>query len=279
MANFKRSLAILLPYITLLALFTAFIFYNGSVVLGDKSNHTATLHTPQLLYLWPYILFFSWPLLLSSLIQGHTQVFKSWSDLTRRIFVLGTLINIAMVAIHFNTIVHPFTLADNRHYVFYVFRLLLKREEVKYLAAPVYIVCGYAVLQMLGAKPAAVVVLSKKGKPIPTLPTGNSSSFVLVWVITTALSLITAPLVEPRYCIIPWVMWRLRIPVPAAEQSRVVESETREKDNQRDQNWALSGTLLETAWFIAIAVGTGYMFLFRGFSWLQEPGKTQRFMW
>jgi alpha-1,2-glucosyltransferase len=279
LANFRRSLPIILPYLTLLILFTTFIFYNGSVVLGDKSNHTATLHFPQLLYLWPYILFFSWPLLLSSLIQGHTQVFKSWSDLTRRIFVLGTLTNIAMVVIHFNTIVHPFTLADNRHYVFYVFRLLLKREEIKYLAAPVYIVCGYAMLQMLGAKPAAVVVLNKKGKPIPTLPTGNSSSFVLVWLITTALSLITAPLVEPRYCIIPWIMWRLRIPVPAAEQSQVVKGETREKDNQRDQNWALSGTLLETAWFIAIAVGTGYMFLYRGFSWPQEPGKTQRFMW
>ena len=45
-----RSLAIALaPYITLILLFAGFVIWNGGVVLGDKSNHIATLHLPQML--------------------------------------------------------------------------------------------------------------------------------------------------------------------------------------------------------------------------------------
>ena len=48
------------------------------------------------------------------------------------IFICGGL-----VAVHFNTIVHPYTLADNRHYVFYVFKILRRYPALKYLAVPV----------------------------------------------------------------------------------------------------------------------------------------------
>ena len=36
---------------------------------------------------------------------------------------------------------------------------------------------------------------------------------------------------------------------------------------------------LETAWFMLVNVATGYVFLYRDFSWPQEPGKVQRFLW
>jgi alpha-1,2-glucosyltransferase len=36
---------------------------------------------------------------------------------------------------------------------------------------------------------------------------------------------------------------------------------------------------LETAWFLLINFVTGYVFLYRGFEWPQEPGLVQRFMW
>jgi alpha-1,2-glucosyltransferase len=35
----------------------------------------------------------------------------------------------------------------------------------------------------------------------------------------------------------------------------------------------------ETFWFLLINTVTGYVFLYRGFEWPQEPGKVQRFMW
>ena len=150
----------------------------------------------------------------------------------------------------------------------------MRREETKYLAAPVYVLCGYLVLQALGAKPGGMVV-NKKGKAVGPAPnSGCSTNFVLVWVITTALSLVSAPLVEPRYCIIPWMMWRLRVPVAGSnELTRTEEKGTREGRSD------MYATVLETLWFIVIAIGTGYMFLYRGFTWPQEPGKVQRFMW
>ncbi|KAK1074498.1 glucosyltransferase [Friedmanniomyces endolithicus] len=67
----KRLASLLLalaPFVLLAGLFLTFILWNGSVVLGDKANHTATLHLPQMLYLWPFITFFSWPLLLPYLL-------------------------------------------------------------------------------------------------------------------------------------------------------------------------------------------------------------------
>lgn len=36
---------------------------------------------------------------------------------------------------------------------------------------------------------------------------------------------------------------------------------------------------LETMWFLTINLATGYIFLYWGFEWPQEPGKVQRFMW
>ena len=58
--------------------------------------------------------------------------------------------------VYFNTVVHPFLLADNRHYTFYVVRILMLRHwSVKYLAIPIYLLCGWLVIFALGgtAKP------------------------------------------------------------------------------------------------------------------------------
>jgi hypothetical protein len=54
-----------------------------------------------------------------------------------------------LLAVHFNTIIHPFTLADNRHFVFYVFRILLRHPVFKYAVAPVYITCAWLVISVL----------------------------------------------------------------------------------------------------------------------------------
>lgn len=36
---------------------------------------------------------------------------------------------------------------------------------------------------------------------------------------------------------------------------------------------------METAWFLVINAVTGWVFLNKGFTWPQEPGNLQRFMW
>ncbi|KAI7335530.1 hypothetical protein KC315_g3172 [Hortaea werneckii] len=286
----------LLPYLTLLAGFAGFVLWNGSVVLGDKGNHTATLHLPQLLYLWPFMTFFSLPILyphillvpITALAQtryaGHLeslQIFKR-RRLLPRLWLFILLLGIAGVVVWANTIVHPFTLADNRHYVFYVFRLLLRPPWMRCAVIPVYVFCAWACIQALGGGP-----LRSHRSPTNLLPDGEHSvtcSFVLIWLATSALQLITAPLVEPRYFILPWLFWRMHLPLrsPSRMENRRASPKTKNSTITSTQGlwhdydhrlW------LETVWLLAINVVTGYIFLNWGYEWPQEPGKIQRFMW
>jgi alpha-1,2-glucosyltransferase len=223
------------------------------------------------------MLFFSFPIIAQSFIQGNIPVCKTLPQLARTVFVLGTMINLAMMVIHYNTIVHPFTLADNRHYVFYVFKILLRHPAIKYLVAPAYILSGYAVIQALGGKPQQIDK-PEKGAKLVTISSGCRTSFILVWLVTTILSLITAPLVEPRYCILPWMMWRMHVPIWSSTGG---DAENKDMKNRQTVTiWnSIYGPIMEMVWFLAIAVATGYMFLYQGFAWPQEPSKVQRFMW
>lgn len=221
--------------------------------LGDKANHVASLHLAQVLYLWPYMVFFSVPLLLPYYVNFLLRTLRN--DPIPRPFIhlagwtIATLTAVAIV--RYSTVVHPFILADNRHYVFYVFKFLLRHPAVQYAAIPVYLLCAWASIQALGSP------LSLTGPR--TAGRGVRISWVLVWFATCVLQLSTAPLVEPRYSIIPWIMWRLHVSRPQGRNDYRL--------------W------LETVWFLAVNAGTGYMFLYRGFAWPQEPGKTQRFIW
>jgi alpha-1,2-glucosyltransferase len=280
------------PYIVLLISFANFVFWNGGVVLGtspspqysflsslmrrkgDKSNHVATIHLPQMLYIWPFIAFFSAPLILPPAISFTLSLFTSsrpskpiWKYLLTATYALVTLA-VTLVIVKYNTIIHPFTLADNRHYIFYVFRYsILRHPLIRYLLGPVYLICAYLVYLTLSRpspsspspSPAKKDTRPKKIQP-EQADSGPTTSFVFILLATTALSLVTAPLVEPRYFIIPWVIWRLHVP----------------STKGKSYDWRLWA---ETAWFLVINAVTGYVFLYRGFEWVQEVGRVQRFMW
>ena len=256
-----------------------------------------------MLYIWPYITFFSFPLLLPYFISLLAQLpflrplSTNWLQQTfqlpltiarPRFLVTISVILIMSLVVHFNTIVHPFTLADNRHYTFYVFRHLLRHRAVKFIVAPIYFTCGWAALQALGGTERSSDPntgkkksgkRSRKGQaPNNTLShsiiedQGHHVSFVLIFLLSTALSLITAPLVEPRYFIIPWCIWRLNIPFIKASSP---EASTAAEAN----GYTRVLLILETIWYLTINIGTGYMFLYRTFTWPSEPGQLQRFMW
>jgi alpha-1,2-glucosyltransferase len=221
------------------------------------------------------------------------------------LLALGTIF--ALIAIRYNTIIHPFTLADNRHYTFYIFKILRQYPLLKYLAAPLYIICASLVIYTLGTltdQPTpstssgenSIRSISTKTKAQTaddtTLawvsPFGCRVSFVMVWLATTTLSLVSAPLVEPRYCILPWLFWRLHVPSIQPSESRdsppKVENDTTKGVTKNDWFWAVIcredvRIWVETAWFTLINLVTGYVFLYRGFEWASEPGKVQRFMW
>ncbi|KAJ6012033.1 hypothetical protein N7522_002388 [Penicillium canescens] len=371
----KKPSAVLisiLPHLIVLAAFGGFVIWNNGVVLGHKEFHTAGIHLAQMLYIWPYFAFFSWPLFVIPLINILTpkksipeSLDLGWPAKQRKLPSLKSVLAVVplmLAVVHFNTIVHPFTLADNRHYVFYVFRLLLGiHPAVKYAAVLVYFLSGWAVISAFGfstllvapklmripekpaptapAPPAPVPAPAPAPTPAPAAkPTQPSQppkgtkritrpnrkntpkpkqpeeqpktktidpndpaviakvqqsilarqktqleaprvSFVLIWLAATTLSLVTAPLVEPRYFIIPWVMWRLHLPPSPGLLKYRVTRPRKEEDKRRADFVVNSPKFLETVWFLLINLVTGYVFLYKGFEWPQEPGKIQRFMW
>lgn len=300
-----------------------------------------------MIYIWPYFAFFSWPLLYRQYILAIVRPI-SYHARWRRAARSCTIMVVMLVVVHYNTIVHPFTLADNRHYMFYVFRILLRHRLIKYIAVLIYAECAWSTLAALGGLPTARQAPQQEPSPkkrkVPeeepfpsspelnpgpmkrsksqesTLPpsarpafsprmtempqkyaihppppppkkhkkqvAGHRASFVLIWLLATALSIITAPLVEPRYLIVPWLIWRLHMasPRPNKDHAPAKRPDTVGKrllkafkavlyERHDHRLW------LETMWFLTINLATGYIFLYWGFEWPQEPGKVQRFMW
>ncbi|KAI8629343.1 glycosyltransferase family 59 protein [Xylariaceae sp. FL1651] len=370
------------PHGVVLATFIAFVAWNGGVVLGDKSNHVATLHLAQMLYIWPLFAFFSAPLFIprlfnliirayqaltspyvprkeKELIEKYAQKRSSASEqttalqvfnwvgsshLAHSILICVATLTVAIFIVRFNTIIHPFTLADNRHYMFYVFRYsILRAWWIRYALVPIYVGCAWmcwAALQgsttpspafdrglqrmwiqspfsaASQASSPATPIEKKKASIVEqySYMAGSASSSpptstVLMLLLATALSLMTAPLVEPRYFILPWVFWRLLVPAytptppllsrietiqttSAQSQTEASNTGSIRSDNSKSK-WRglLSGEsfdftlILETAWFLLINVATMYVFLTRSFYWrapdgtLLDEGRVQRFMW
>ena len=270
---------------------------------GDKENHVVSMHLAQMLYLWPCFAFFSLPLLypyiiniLPNTVLPPALRLSSIESRFPRIIVRVAVIAIMLAIAHYNTLVHPFTLADNRHYTFYIFRILLRHPAIKYLAGPIYFLCAWAAVAALGGQNAQIQQPTPKRSSKQrwqdtaispsSLGSDPRASFLLIWLLATAASLVTTPLVEPRYFVVPWLMWRLHVaPLRLDAPS-----------SPRSNNGAGTGTVwlhfekfvysthdhrlwLETVWLLAINMATGYIFLKWGFEWPQEPGLVQRFMW
>jgi alpha-1,2-glucosyltransferase len=256
--------------------------------VGDKSNHVATIHTPQMLYFWAYTAFFSIPVIFPPLLVpvfGYLPESRLKSFCKDNLLgpsnaapprILSTVLFLALglASVHYNTIVHPFTLADNRHYVFYVFRILNRHPVIKYAAVPVYLFCAWLVIQSLGRTPLNKANGTHHKNSHPTITEEDKqpcqASFILVWIATTTLSLVSAPLVEPRYFIIPWMIWRVQVPYSS------VSPLSQRSARRIIYDFRLP---LETVWHLAINAITGYVFLYRGFTWPSEPGKMQRFLY
>ncbi|RKF59492.1 Dol-P-Glc:Glc-PP-Dol alpha-1,2-glucosyltransferase [Erysiphe neolycopersici] len=291
------------PFITLLVLFTSFVLWNGSVVLGDKSNHVAMIHLPQMLYIWPFITFFSAPLIIPIGIKilfnmkifflEAPKIFGLYQKHRKTWCYTFVALLTSVLIVRYNTIIHPFILADNRHYMFYIFRYtILRHPKIRFFLVPIYLICScftYLTLcnQTLRLQKFKVYDQKTVGRvngsvfSSSTRYEGPKISFVLILLITTTLSLITCPLVETRYFIVPWVLWRLNVPL-AFNQSRALRSNVaRTTKGIKSRIVKILDYILwlETLWLLLINFGIGYTFLHQGFEWPQEPGLVQRFIW
>jgi len=170
-------LASMAPLAASLAVFLAYLLSRGSLVLGDRDNHVVALHLAQLNYA-SFTLLATSPLgyrfALAPLRETRAVVAQ------RPLTTLALCVQSALFAARFS-VTHPFLLADNRHFSFYVWnRFFLRHWAAKLAPVPVYALASARLVAFLE-------------------PRLQSAGFVAA----CALSLAPLPLFEPRYFIVP----------------------------------------------------------------------------
>lgn len=170
-------------YVLVLIAFSIFVSYNGSIVLGDRSAHEATVHLPQLGYFCLFFLIFSLPYAPS-----HMQPFMNLCK--RHVFLALALLVVGVMAVHSNTLEHPYLLADNRHYTFYLWNRFYGRYSFfRYIMVPIYMFGAYMVYSSIQ---------------------GCSFVFKLLFVACLAAMVVPQKLLEFRYFIIPFLIARMQ---------------------------------------------------------------------
>ncbi|XP_001851427.2 putative Dol-P-Glc:Glc(2)Man(9)GlcNAc(2)-PP-Dol alpha-1,2-glucosyltransferase [Culex quinquefasciatus] len=170
-----------------LAGFVCFLWYNGSIVVGDKTAHVAAVHLPQIFYFSLFFAAFSPSHVLGTVRRVARFALKRW-------YVSCFCVGLFLCVIQLNTIVHPYLLADNRHYTFYIWMRFYQRWTfAKFLPVPIY----HGILVLLG------LILFTRGQG------GQTVGFSLLWMLATLASVALQQLIEVRYFILPFLVLRL----------------------------------------------------------------------
>lgn len=191
-----RDWPLLLPFAINIGLFAAFVVYNEGITFGDKDNHKVTVHGTQIFYCNAFLavmlapLWFSWPtakLYIRFAVTGRNGV--------NTVFTAVAFAVIYFIIVNLS-VVHPFLLADNRHYTFYIFRKIIRRPYANFLLVPAYHFSTWVVFHLfLKSQSASSLTLGPMG--------------ILAWAGACVLTLVPSPLFEPRYYILPLVTLRL----------------------------------------------------------------------
>lgn len=136
----------------------------------------------QILYYALFVVIFAPAVVLTHLTTALQTLISNWYA------VLLTAIGIVAI-VYCNTRVHPYLLADNRHYTFYVWNKFYgKHGLARYCIIPAYI---FAVTLIYHA-------ISNK-----------SAGFKLMYSLCTVAALALQPMIEVRYFLIPFLVLRL----------------------------------------------------------------------
>lgn len=224
------------PLLVVIFAFVAFVFYNGSIVVGAKDAHKVSAHFSQLCYFGLAAAAAMAPVHFDPLRVYHAgrqlQKPHTWA------FALGGL-NLAFLFVHYFSFAHPYLLADNRHYTFYLWKNVIRAHwSAKYCLIPLYLYSWWSILNCLGKK--------------------ERKLWILVLFVGIGGVIVPAPLIEFRYYTIPLYLIALH--------------------SDLGQNHEYIKSLLVGLIYAVINVVTMYLFLYRPFQWTHEPG-VQRFIW
>ncbi|KAK9831499.1 hypothetical protein WJX81_002842 [Elliptochloris bilobata] len=200
----KRELAAELWSLALVpAGFAGFMAVNGGVVVGDRAHHSPAAHWAQPLYLLLFAAAAFAPVHLHPrrLLQA-ARAMKSAARAQPGRFTRMTAVALVLVAyaIHLGTLAHPFLLADNRHYTFYIWKDVINAHPAaRYAMAPAYIYSAWSLREALA------------GGPRHALWAAGLAA-------CTAAVLVPSPLVELRYFTVPAVLVALHSCPPSRAQ-------------------------------------------------------------
>ena len=224
------------PYLIQIIAFLTFIYHNDGIVVGDRSNHEASFHLCQLFY---FSTFTVGLLFLSHFFQSFKNCVKLLKTAFYKNFI-AFLISLALINFIISrfTYEHKFLLADNRHYTFYIWSKFFKRHNLmKYSLSPVYYFCIFSFYKLL-------------------ISNRKSFGWLLAYTICLCACLIPQKLLEFRYFIIPFIIFRLNV-----------------------KTYSLRLVFLEIIIYSLINLITIYLFLYKTFYWNSSNEEIQRFMW
>lgn len=156
--------------------------------MGDKIAHEVTVHIPQLFYFAFFVIMFSWPLLISEIIP----YLRYWS---RSVKLYLIQVGVMAVIVLMNSLEHPYLLADNRHYVFYIWRRLYRHLFFRYTAIHAYIFGMYCITKTFWSR--------------------HDVSYLFAYIPSVIVALVPQRLIEFRYFFVPYVLYRLNRRTPS----------------------------------------------------------------
>ncbi|KAK9827784.1 hypothetical protein WJX74_001969 [Apatococcus lobatus] len=166
--------------------FLGFMVYNGGIVVGDRTAHAPALHLAQPLYCLLFILGSLAPYHLNpSRLQGAWNRLKQHHASTWACLAVGAGALSSAIAV--GTIAHPYLLADNRHYTFYLWRrVMMAHPAVPYALVPVYMYAAWSIHDSLTRR--------------------QSQAWIAGLAAGTCITLMPAALLELRYYIVPFML-------------------------------------------------------------------------
>ncbi|KAB1224100.1 Dol-P-Glc:Glc(2)Man(9)GlcNAc(2)-PP-Dol alpha-1,2-glucosyltransferase [Morella rubra] len=172
------------PFLMVLMAFLAFVRWNGSIVLGAKESHAVSPHFAQIMY-FGLVSALTMAPVLCNLGQVGELFRLMWKRSPISFFQVFMAVFAGFLSVHYFSIAHPYLLADNRHYPFYLWRKVINAHwSMKYLLVPFYVYSWFSIFSILGKVQRKI--------------------WALAFFLASAAVLVPAPLIEFRYYTIPF---------------------------------------------------------------------------
>ena len=187
------------------------------MVLGDKAAHRPCVHLMQPLYLFLFSVVFSSAHLVHHLFQLVKYLLI---HPLRCAFVCCLGVSASLLVIATCTRAHPYLLADNRHFPFYLWRRVLSNPLYRYALAPVYCFAGALFLRAFyssysvhsysyfQSRHEQSVQISSQLSSLPRFSLSLPLIRTLLFLFCTAVSVSFQELIEFRYFILPFLFYR-----------------------------------------------------------------------